>query len=268
MRRLLATTAVLLLPATAAVAAEPGSGEVSKASPRVIWTGSTTNSWFNYTLINADNSADCTAPLCDRFTLKVVDGGFDMVVKVRADSQTTDGANVTGGVRITAPDGSGSWTTGETGPDKDLKVTVKKAVAGEWLIDYTNTFVGGAQTYAASAELLVPPPAVAPAAPMPAAPPAAAPAAVTLSAKPFAAKAGRKLVARLRSSGSLTGLTAVLAKGGKKLATGKLAALNGNGKLTIRPKRRLKPGRYLLTVTGKDAAGRVVTAQAAVTIRR
>lgn len=269
MRRLIAIAAVLFLPA-AALAAEPGSGEISSSSPRVIWTGATTNSYFNYTLINADNTGDCTAPFCDRFTLKVADGGVDLTVKVRLDGQTSDGANGQGGLRITLPDGSATWTTGESGPDKDLKATVKKAKAGEYLIDFTNTFVGGEQTFAASAELLFPPPPVAPAVVAPAtpAPAPAAAAATVLTAKPFTARAGKKLTAKLSSSGPVSGLTAVLAKGGKKLATARLARLDGAGKVTLKPKRKLRPGRYLLTFTGKDAGGRSVSAQTAVTIRR
>jgi hypothetical protein len=246
--------ALLLVPAIA-LASEPGSGEISKASPRVIWTGSTENSWFNYTLLNTDNSGDCAAPLCDRFTLKVADGGVDLAVKVRMDELSAQGANGQGGIRITLPDGSTTWTTGESGPEKDLKAIVKKAAAGEYLVDFTNTFVGGEQTYAASAELLVPP-----------AP--AASTATTLTLKPFTAKAGRRLMAKVSSNGAVTGLTAVLAKGGKKLATAHLARLEGAGKLTLKPKKKLRPGRYLLTVSGRDAGGGALTAQTAVTIRR
>lgn len=270
MRRLIApaAAALLLLP-SAATAAEPSSGQVSKGSPTVTWTGATLNAWFNYTLINADNTSDCMPTFCDRFTLTVVDGGIDLAVRIRMDDASSDGSNGTGGIRITPPTGDPTWTTGESGPDRDLKATVKKAPAGDYLIDFVNTFVGGEQTHTATAELLVPPPPP---------PPVVAPAAVTtttaaaetvtLTVKPFRARAGKRLSARLSSGGPLTGLTATLKKGRRKAATGKLARLDGTGKLTLKARRKLKPGRYVLTVTGKDAQGRTVSGRATVTIRR
>jgi methionine-rich copper-binding protein CopC len=277
MRRLFAFLAVLLLPASVALATEPSSGEVSPGSPKFAWTGSTTNSYPNYVAMN-NNPEDtpCQTPTCDTFALKVSGGGVDLVIRARMDNDGSTGPANTG-VRITKPDGSKVWTTGPSGETQEVKVTVKKAPAGDYVIDLANNFAGQPQTFSASAELLVPPPAAAPAPapapapePSPAPAPAPAPAETKLTVKPIKAKASksRKLSAAITTSAPVTGVTATLARGGKKVAVAKAARIATSARMTIKSKKKLKPGKYLLTVVGTDAQGRRVTGQAPVTIRR
>ena len=86
-----------------------------------------------------------------------------------------------------------------------------------------------------------------------------------LAAKKLAKK-GKKFTVKL--SGDATELTAVVRKkvtGGKTLATGKLATLKGSGKLTLKTKGKLKKGKYVLVIGGKNAQGQ--PAQGAVKIR-
>jgi methionine-rich copper-binding protein CopC len=271
MRRLLALLAVLLIPATVALASEPSSGEVSPAAPKFAWTGSTTNSYPNFVAMNTQpDDAPCQTPTCDTFALKVTGGGVDLRIVANMDEDGSSGPANTG-VRITKPDGTKVWTVGPSGATAQLKVTVKKAPAGDYVIDLVNNFVGTPQTFTASAELLVPAPAAAPA---PAAPTTSAPAPApapqaTLTVKPVKLKAkAKKLTASVSASAPLTGVTATLAKGGKKLATGKAARVEGSAKIAIKLKKKLKPGKYLLTVSGTDAQGRATTGQAAVTVRK
>ena len=79
-------------------------------------------------------------------------------------------------------------------------------------------------------------------------------------------KKGKKFAIKL--SGDATGLTAVVRKkaaGGKTLASGKLATLKGSGKLTLKTKGKLKKGKYVIVLAGKNAQGQA--AQTAVNIR-
>ena len=269
MRRLLAALAFLILPASVALASEPSSGEVSMGMPKIEWTGSTTNSYPNYVAMNSDpEGTPCIAPACDTFALKVTGGGVDLLIKAHMEADGSTGPANTG-LRITKPDGSVQWQTGPSGETSELKVTLKKAPAGDYTIDLLNNFVGSPQNYLASAELLVPvaeptpPPSPAPAGPAPAAAPD-----TKLTVKPVKAKPVRKFKATVSTSAPVTALTASLARGGKRVAAGKLASLKGTGKVTLKAKKALKPGKYLLTVSAKDAHGRSVTGQAAVTVRR
>lgn len=274
MARLLAALMLLILPASVALASEPSSGEISTSSPKIEWTGSTTSSYPNYVTMNQDpDGTPCQTPTCDSFTLKVATGGVDLLIKAHMEADGSTGPANTG-LRITKPDGSKQWQTGPSGETAELKVTIKKAPAGEYVIDLLNNFVGQPQNYLASAELAVPAPAPAPAQPTAPAPTTpsgddkgGAPAA-KLTVKPVKAKASRKVKAMVNSSAPVTAVTATLARGGKKVAVGKIKSINGNARITLKAKKKLKPGKYLLTVNAKDANGRPVTGQAPVTLRR
>jgi methionine-rich copper-binding protein CopC len=270
MRRLLAALVLLILPGSIALASEPSEGEVSTSTPKVEWTGSTTNSYPNYVAMNQDpDGTPCQAPMCDTFALKVAAGGVDLVVRAHMENDGSTGPANTG-VRITKPDGTKLWQTGPSGATAELKVTIKKAPAGDYVIDVLNNFVGQPQNFLASAELAVP--AAAPAAPATATPPPSgqpAPAPETkLTVKPAKAMAGKKVKATVTSSAPVSGVAARLARGGKVVATGKLPSLNGTARVTLKAKKSLKPGKYLLTVNATDGQGRPVTGQAKITIRR
>jgi methionine-rich copper-binding protein CopC len=271
MPRLLFVLVVLLLPASVALATEPSSGEVSKGSPKFAWTGATTSSYPNYVAMGQDpDGTPCQSPACDTFTLKVADGGIDLTIRAHMDKDGSTGPANTG-LRITKPDGSKQWNTGTSGASSELKVVLKKAPAGEYVIDLLNNFVGQEQTFSASAELAVPvaSPVTAPA-PAPTAAPAPAPAPETkLTVKPAKIKAkAKKLAVAVTASAPITGVKATLARGGRKFATGKAARISGSAKIAVKLAKKLKPGKYLMTVTGTDAQGRAVTGQAAVTVRR
>jgi hypothetical protein len=254
-RRLLALPLALLLLPGAARAAEPAAGAAARNAPVVVWTGATTNSYFNYELIERDRTADCRAATCDGFRLEVGDGGGDLVVRARLGNVTSDGGNARGGVRITRPDGAVVWHTGDSGPATHLEVTVRAAPAGTYAIDFVNTFVGEEQTYAASAELRLPNPLA-----------ASAQAGLALQGVAVSTRTFDLVAARLSASAPLTGVTAVLAHGGRKVATARRTRMDGPTRVVLRARRRLGPGVYLLTVTGIDGRGRRSTAQSAVTV--
>ena len=65
----------------------------------------------------------------------------------------------------------------------------------------------------------------------------------------------KKLVVKLRSSGRVTDLEAAFGKGSKTLGRGRLASLEGKGKLVIRLSRKLKRGSYTLYVRGRNSDG-------------
>lgn len=267
MRRLFAVLALLILPSSVALAAEPSSGEVSPAAPKVEWTGSTTNSYPNYVAMNQDpEGTPCQSPTCDTFTLTVAGGGVDLVIRANMEEDGASGPANTG-LRITKPDGSRQWQTGPSGETAELKVTIKKAPAGEYVIDLLNNFVGPAEGYMASAELAVPPAAAPAPAPAPEAAPAPAPE-TKLTVKPAKVRATKKLKVGVSTTAPLRGVTATLTRGGKRFATGRLSKLSGSRKVTLKARKALKPGRYLVTVAGVDEQGRKVRGQAAVTIRR
>ena len=104
-------------------------------------------------------------------------------------------------------------------------------------------------------------------APGPAAP---APVTYTVTSPKLTAKKinkRKKFVLAVRSSGKVTGFTGRLLKGKRAVGTGKLAALDGAGKLTIKVKKKLKKGSFTLVLSGKDTSGRVATGRVQLRVR-
>jgi hypothetical protein len=256
-----------------AVAATPESGEVSKAAPKVQWTGQTTGSYFTRVpaAVTADDSVPCEAPSCDTFALKVADSATLTVAADIVQPADNPGA-VT--IRIRKPDGSvvvGSSDADAVSEGKPFKMTIKNAPTGDYTVEYWNNFYDGPIDYTASAELAVPPPAIAP--PTVAAPAAPAPVeaiGLSVSAPKVSARSlakTRKLAAKVTVSRAVTAVTATLKKGAKKVGAGKLGATSGTAKLTVKTAKKLKPGRYSLVVNATD--GTTSTAKTVkVTVRK
>ena len=169
---------------------------------------------------------------------------------------------------------------------------IKNAPSGNYVIDTVNIFAGTPNDYAAKATLLVPGAATTggtTVAPGTANPPPSnnssgsgqeqgpsrpvqpSPKLTVKAAKASAKKLAksRKLSVALTTTGPLTKLTAVVSKGRKTLAKGKLAKLDAKGKLIVKfTKKKLKKGTYALTVQGLDAQNRTVTALAKVKVTK
>lgn len=273
MSRLAITAAALALGAlgtTAALAATPGSGTVSKASPEVTWTGAVTTSYPNRipVIITEDDTFPCLPQMCDMFALEVADSDL-LTIKADAPESTSTSGNAGSQVtlRIRRPDGSVSVHSTDTAgasPEKPLVVKIKNAPKGAWEIEYFNYFFGPPVEYNASAYLGTP--AAAPAAEEPvtvAPPPAAdqtAQEGLTVRAKAGKVSAkkankSRKLAAKVTVSRKVKSLTATLKKGKKVVGKGRLGAFSGTKRVTLKLTKRLKAGRYSLTVAANDGSG-------------
>ena len=280
--------------AASAVAATPESGEVSKANPRVEWTGKVANSYFNrLPMLLADLAGQgaavpCgqAAGTCDSFALKVADSD-DLTITADAPestSQTGDaGSQVS--LRITKPDGSKEIHTTESAgasPEKPLVVKIKKAPAGDYTIEYFNYFYGSSIPYNASATLGKPAAVGAPEAPVVTAP--GTPTAPTTSDTPVAttvelsAKVGkasarklnkkRKLSASITVSREVKTLTATLKSGSKAIAKGSLGSFSGTRTVSLKLAKKLKKGNYTLAVVATDPAGATVAKTFAVKVAK
>ena len=249
MRRVL-TAMFLLALVVPAGATDPSSGKVSKASPKVAWTGAVTGfaAWQLYN----QGQGMCADPSCDTFTLEVADGPANLALRVKSGD-----SNIF--LEVVKPDGSKELFGGTT---MDVKATLKNAANGT----YTLNIAQNEQTQGAhegTAELLFPTaPAPAPAAAP--APPVAAPAPAKLTVKGgrVSARRARKVVATVSTTAPVTGVKALLVRGRRTVATGTLARLEGSGRITLKVKGRLRPGTHVLKVSATDAAGRAVSASA------
>jgi hypothetical protein len=267
----LTLTAAAVAATTAAQAADPGEGKVSAASPTVSWKGLVASAGVSQNAWNQDPAAPCDAPACDTFTLEVADQA-NLQLKLKGFRENTAGGDPTCSIRVTAPDGKQTHNTGPCGPKTEMKVTIKNAAKGKYVLDIANSHVvntSGPENYEASATLVVPPPAVSPPpsggpapAPTTTAPPAQQqPAAATLTAKApklsaRKLKKAKKFTVKLTSSAPLTGVNGILVNKKKQVGGGRLASLNGSGKLVVKLKKLLKNGSYQLSVGGRDAQGR------------
>lgn len=158
--------ALVVVPATAAPAADPSSGSISNATPTVEWTGLLAEGAVSYNGFNNDPALPCAPPSCDTFALEVKDPG-QVTITVELQRVGSSGA-ANAGVRLTMPDGTQSFQGGLSEPGKPYKLVIKKAVAGDYTVDITDSFVGSPGEYKASATLAG---AAAPAAPAAPAPP-------------------------------------------------------------------------------------------------
>jgi hypothetical protein len=255
------------LTVTVANAADPGSGKVSAASPTVAWKGQVVNSGITNNAWAQDPTFDCNAPACDRFTLEVADSA-NLILRLKGFKENTAGGDPGCGIRYISPDGESHYSSGTCGPATEMRVTVKNAPKGTYQVDVADSHVvGEPENYEASATLVVPAataPAPAPAA-TPAAPVVSPAPATSLSVKAAAQSAkklkkARRFTISLSSSAPLTGVNAILLNKRKQVGAGKLARLEGSGKLVVKLKSALKKGTYDLSVGGRDAQGRNVIA--------
>ena len=185
MRRLLIPVAALVaaFPA-AASAAEPATGTLSAASPKVSWAGTVQggilfhNTYFyEGTTLAAGGTLPCEAPGCDTFTLENADGTADLNLEL-ASEQSPD-------ISLRIQDPSGTWTSynGWNHAAPVTKVRLKKAPKGTYVInvvirrlgttnptavDDTSDYTGTASLALAPTVATPPVPAVNPPAPAPA----------------------------------------------------------------------------------------------------
>ena len=254
-------------------AAEPSEGTISNATPKVEWGGTLASSGITNNIWSEDPTFACNPPACDHFALTVADAGT-VTVTLNMLSTNADGSDPGCGIRIIKPDGSAEWFDGTCSEKSAMKVVLKNAPKGEYSVDVASSHVCcGTEDYKASAFLPAGAAAPAPGAiPVPTVTPAPAPEVKltarvpALSAKKL--KKTKKFVATLNSSGLLTNVNGLLVNKTRKLGSGKLASLNGTAKMTVKVKRALKPGRYTLSVGGRDAQGRNAVATAGVRVKK
>ena len=270
MTRVILAAAGTALIATGAIAASPETGTVSKAAPTVKWAGDTTNSYVVLNPMgNAPEQVPCDGTHCDVFTLTVAEDAPNLEVAVNIDDD-----DATAGIRIARPDGTVEYDSGTSSTKSPFKLKIKDAKKGDYEIGIVNNFVATI-TYKASATALFAAPVVAEPTPevTPAPTPAPAqpgqqaqPAPPTLTVQNGKASAkklkkARKLAITASSSAPLTSVTAEIRKGSKRLASAKVAKLEGTQKISVKVKKGLKAGSYVLRVVGTDAQSRRVQGQ-------
>jgi hypothetical protein len=255
--------------ATVALATTPEKGTLSKAKPKVSWSGTITSSGLYYELWEQDPAAECPSPACDPYTLTVADEGINVSVTNNMQSENAAGGDPGCGVRIKYPDESYHWSGQSTcGVKKPQTVKISNAKAGDYVIEMVSSHVCcGSEEFKGSAfipELQAGGPSgpsgptgpTGPGGPQSPAAPQLTVKAPKASAKKLTKK--KKYVITAKSTGRLTKVKATLLKGKKVVARGKLPSLNGTAKITLKLK-RVKPGKYKVVVSGKHSGGTVST---------
>ena len=272
MLRRLAIAIPLCLAASAVpvLAAEPGEGTVSASSPSVSWAAEGAGYGTSIVAdVNGSFFGPCQAPNCDEFTLEVKD-----VADLNVALTTNDGSGFMT-AEVEKPDGSIVYNGGADGADTTT-FKIKKAAVGTYLVrGQTNNTVADDYAYRGTASLAVASaaPVMTPVTPVTPAPttttPAATPATLTITTRSASARRAKgTLKIAVAADQAVSGLVATLRKGSKKLGTGRLATLRGKGTMKVKVSRKLKPGRYSLAITGKDARGTVVGASAPFRLKR
>jgi len=81
------------------------------------------------------------------------------------------------------------------------------------------------------------------------------------------ARAGRSIKVRVRSTGRISRVQAVLRRGKRTVGRGRLSRIDGSATLRLRAGKRLRRGRYVLQLTGRDASGAKVSTRRTLTLR-
>lgn len=278
MRPLFVTPALAALAAAAvpALATEPGEGTVSKANPKVEWTGES-NAYGVYPIHGIAQAGEpCSAPACDSFTLEVADQD---TLTLTADNDATGGPGSDSvEMDVVTPGGETIYT--QSAPDEPVTVKIKNAAKGTYTVNVlVNQPANVSGAFKASAVLGAVSKAPAPPAPsgqpapsgggQPAPAPAQEPAA-TLSLKTkkaSAKKVKKKLTLTIGASKPVTDVQATFKKGSKTLGTAKLASLGSSGKLAFKLKKALKKGAYTVLISAKDG-DRAVGLKSKLTVKK
>jgi hypothetical protein len=251
--------AALAAAAVPALAADPGEGTVSASAPKVSWKGQSINGGATTIPAVGNGGAPvCQAPSCDTFALTVKDSA-DLIVF--ADAPDSGGFTM---VQIVKPDGEKVYNSGAEG-ETSTKVRIKKAPAGDYKVEIATNALDPME-YSAYAELVVPPPPVAPAQPgaTPTPAPTTAPPATTapqaepganlgLKTRSLSARRAKKKPALVVTADrEVTQVKATLKKGKKVVGKASLAKLAGSGKLTFKLRKALKAGSYTVSLSAKQ----------------
>jgi methionine-rich copper-binding protein CopC len=284
---LVAAAAAATIPLTSiALAADPESGTVAPGG-KVSWTGEVTATyavwlqWFQ----NA-GEGECSDPACDSFALEVTGGPANVTVKMKASSPDPSQE----AIRVVKPDGSIAYFNNTEAGDAETKLVLKNAPNGKYSVDIATGSKTRA-TYEASAEMAggSAPPSESSSgtspSPPPPPPPSTTPVPSPGTAQPGTgedftlevtapkvkarkARKGAKIKVGVKVSREVQSVTAILKKGKKKVGAGKLGRLNGAGTVVVKLSKKLKKGRYAVTVSARDAGGVVVTRTVAVKVSK
>lgn len=284
-----------------AVAATPENGTVSNASPRIAWAGEVTASWTPSRAVIAENAAGadgttpCEAPTCDTFKLTVADPN-DLSIGADGPGEASDPDQLI--IRIKKPDESYLTTIGEGSKGKPLVIKFKKAAKGDYIVDYWNYYVSATTPYDAFAQLGTGTTG-APAGgtdttaggtagggtsggspgPTPQGPGSAPAARENIDIKVKASKTSarklkktRKLTAKVTVSRQVAKITAFLRKGKKVVAKGKRGTTTGTAKLKLKlskkAAKKVRKGKYKLTVVADDGKGTTASKTIKVRVRK
>lgn len=242
---------------TIAQAADPANGTVSKATPKITWTGETIGSYLVLNpMANAPEDTPCEAPACDTFALTVADGPVDLELSNEVDDDAA-----TGGIRVEQPDGTIVYADGDSGTGKPFKLKIKGAKNGAYSVGMINNFIDGPKAYKGGASALFPGAAPAPATPAPGATPAPSSGPAPAQSFTVTAKAPKKIKAKAKKlavtvsvSTPVKSAVLTLAKGKKTVATAKSGAFSGTKKFSLKLK-KLKKGSYTLSVQATSNEG-------------
>ena len=263
---LLALSAIMV----PALAATPESGEVSKASVQVKWSGETNNGFVTtITAITAGRTVVCEPPTCDTFALKVRDSDLLTVTASSATPFTM--------VEVVTPNGETIYNSGDE-DNNSTQVQIENAPVGDYEVhvalnspqsaSYTGMAVlgpvdakgrPGGQPPAQG-----PPPSSGPE-PQPTQPGAHM---SVKTKKASARKVRKKLKVAVATSAPVTDVKATLMKGSKTLGTGTAARVEKTATIAVKLRRRLKRGSYRVSVVGRDSGGRTVGASAPLKVGR
>lgn len=250
-------------------ASEPSSGTVSASNPMVSWTGEAETAPFAQQMRD-EQYRTCGPAICETFALKVEDGG-ELTVQVKGEEHSV-------GFQVIAPDGTKVFADNFDGdPTQPVTIVIQSAKPGDYGIEiWQDATEADAHQLSGSAQLAPPPPpaAASPAppasspAPQPAAPPAPARLRVRTARLRLRQVARRRVGLRISASSPVTDVRAQIIKGRRVVGRGALGRLDGTGRILVRTRNQVAPGRYVVGLSATAASGARVAVSRRLLVRR
>ena len=254
--------------ATPGRASEPSSGTLSASNPTVSWTGEAETAPFAQQMRD-EQYRTCGPAICETFALTVEDGG-ELTVQVKGEEHSV-------GFQVIAPDGTKVFADNFDGdPTQPVTIVIQSARPGDYGIEiWQDATEADAHQLSGSAQLAPPPPAAAsptpPASsptPQPAAPPAPPQLRVRTARLRARQVARRRVGLRVSTSSPVTDVRAQILKGRRVVGRGALARLDGAGRIVVRTRKRVVPGRYVVGLSATAASGARVAVSRRLLVRR
>lgn len=229
------------------------------------YSGGTAFEWGEYTATGLPAGVSGTFQYRGGTPGKLFEGPDGVVQLVLPPDVGGKAGSALSGLDVSANTGKSVVPVAATTPSRGVAYQNDNAIASKWTVETCVAGTGALPGTTAPGTGTGTAPGTTPSGPSQTTGPTALPVKL-LSSKAKAPKS-KALALKLSSTEKITGLVAQLRQGSRTVGKGKLASISGKATLKLKLSRKLKKGKYLLDLVGKDAQGQQRSTTASLTLK-